>query len=316
MIENQPRSTFRGVFTALITPFTADGESIDLTRLADNIRLQSLAGVTGIVPCGTTGEAPTLTEREHRQMVETATDQARALGLRTIAGAGSNNTAHAIHLHRLAAAVGADGSLQVNPYYNKPSQEGLYRHFMAIADACDLPVVLYNIPGRTGVCLTIETIVRLAAHPNIVAIKDATGGLDLVNETIALTNLSVLSGDDPMTLPMAILGGSGVISVLSNLLPGRVAAMWSAIEADDWAGARAIHHELYPIAKALLTLDANPVPVKTALALLGRDTGALRLPLTAPGATGEKVIERLRAVLGQAKVEQALVKEAVSAEQR
>lgn len=299
MTDGSP-TTFRGVFTALITPFTKDGTSIDFRRLQDNIRLQALAGVSGIVPCGTTGESPTLSEHEHRLMVEKTTDAARTNGLVVIAGSGSNNTEHAIQLHRLARAVGADASLQVSPYYNKPSQEGLFRHFMAIADSCDLPIVLYNIPGRTGVGLQIDLIERLAGHPNIVAIKDATGRLDLANEILLRTDLTVLSGDDPLTLPLSILGGSGVISVLANLLPGRVAAMWLAIDAGDWEKARSIHFELYPTAHALLSLDSNPVPVKTALALQDRDTGTVRLPLTPPS---ETVIEKLVKVLATTKIE-------------
>ncbi|MCZ6837017.1 MAG: 4-hydroxy-tetrahydrodipicolinate synthase [Planctomycetota bacterium] len=285
---------FRGVFTALVTPFTQDGAKVDVKRLKDNIRVQSVAGVKGVVPCGTTGESPTLSEDEHRLMVETTTELARENDLKVIAGAGANDTKHAIQLHRLALEAGADASLQVNPYYNKPSQAGLYGHFMAIADSCDLPIVLYNIPGRTGVCQSIETIVKLAQHPNIVAIKDATGGLDLVNQTVSRTDLAVLSGDDPLTLPMASIGGQGVISVLSNLLPGRVAAMWHAIEQNEWTKARAIHQELYPIATNLLSLDSNPVPLKAALALEGKDTGTLRLPLAPPS---EHVIETLRILL-------------------
>ena len=296
-MTNASTSIFRGVFTALITPFSENGATVDFDRLAENIHLQALAGVSGVVPCGTTGESPTLTEHEHRSVVEKTATHARDNGLRIIAGGGSNNTEHAIHLHRLARAVGADASLQVNPYYNKPSQEGLYRHFMAIADSCDLPIVLYNIPGRTGVCLTINTIKRLAEHPHIQAIKDATGGLELANATLLQTDLVVLSGDDPLTLPLASIGGSGVISVLSNLLPGRVAAMWLAIEKGDWELAREIHFELLPVANALLTLDSNPVPVKTALALAGRDSGTVRLPLVKPSREVTETIRRIMETL-------------------
>lgn len=289
--------TFFGAFTALITPFTGpDAEAVDFARLTEQILFQAEGGVAGVVPCGTTGESPTLTENEQRAVIETAVDVARPLGLKVIAGAGSNNTAHAVHLHRCAHSVGADAALHVTPYYNKPSQEGLYRHFMSIADSCGLPIVLYNIPGRTSVALTIETIERLAEHPNIQAVKEATGNVGFASEILQRTNLVVLSGDDPLTLPIGAVGGSGVISVLSNVLPDRVSALCSAMRDGDWDKARAIHEQILPLARALLTLDTNPVPVKTAMAELGRDSGALRLPMVTPGGS---VVEALRGVLGE-----------------
>lgn len=290
-------TAFRGVYTALVTPFTDKGGQIDLQRHTANLNRQSIAGVRGVVPCGTTGESPTLPDDEHKALVRHTIEIARPLGLQVIAGAGSNDTSHAIELHRFAHEHGADGSLQVSPYYNKPSQEGLYRHFSTIADSCDLPIVLYNIPGRTGVALTPETIERLAAHPNIVAIKDATGGLDTAGETILRTDLAVLSGDDPLTLPLLSIGGMGVISVLSNLLPDRVAAMvQAALDEGDWGAARTVHYELLPIAQSLLHLDSNPVPVKTALELLGLDSGDVRPPLApASGKTREKIRQLLQA---------------------
>lgn len=280
MRNKQP---FTGAFTAIITPFTEDGSQVDFAQLETNIRAQAEGGVSGIVPCGTTGESPTLTEREHHAIVEKAIEVGKPLGLTIIAGAGSNNTAHAIELHRFAHQAGADASLQVNPYYNKPSQEGLYQHFCAIADSCDLPVVLYNIPGRTGVCLSHDTIERLAKHPNIRAIKDATGGLEHTSEAVRRTDLVVLSGDDPLTLPMGLLGGRGVISVISNLVPDRIASLCDAFLSSEWDRARKLHEQLLPLAKGLLSLDTNPVPLKTALRLLAMDTGAVRLPLVAPG---------------------------------
>lgn len=286
---------FFGVFTALITPFTApDGESVDRARLAEHIRFQAEGGVTGVVPCGTTGESPTLTEAEHRAVVETTIETAKPLGLTAIAGAGSNSTAHAIHLHRMAHAAGADAALHVTPYYNKPSQHGLYAHFSAIADSCGLPIVLYNIPGRTSVALSIETIEKLASHPNIQAVKEATGNVGLASEILERTDLAVLSGDDPLTLPIGSVGGSGVISVLSNLLPQRVSDMCHAMREGRWDDARVIHEDILPLARALLTLDTNPVPVKTAMARLGRDSGALRLPLAAPS---KQVVQSLESVL-------------------
>lgn len=287
-------SIFRGAYTALVTPFTADGTAVDYERLEANIQEQAKGGVTGVVPCGTTGESPTLSDAEQRAVIETTVSIAKPLGLRVIAGTGSNNTAHAIELHRFACDVGADASLQVNPYYNRPSQEGLYRHFSAIADSCDLPVMLYNIPGRTGVGLGIETIQRLAAHPNIQAIKEATGGLDMPNEICRGTKLALLSGDDPLTLPMAAIGGRGVVSVVSNIVPERVAQLCEAFLGGHWVTARRLHEELLGLAKGLLSLDTNPVPVKTALAQLGRDTGVLRLPLCEPT---DEVKKRIAEVL-------------------
>lgn len=288
-------TTLRGAYTALITPFTADGSAVDLDRLGDNIRHQAACGITGVVPCGTTGEAPTLTDQEHRVVVEKTVESAKPEGLVVIAGAGSNSTAHAVHLHRFAQAAGADAALHVCPYYNKPDQEGLYRHFMEIADSCGLPVVLYNIPGRTGVRLTADTIVRLAENPNIVAIKEATGALDLAAEIAIRTDLALLSGDDPLTLPIGAVGGVGVISVVSNIVPDKVAALCRAFLDGDWDDARAKHAGLLALSRGLLGLATNPVPVKTAMAMLGRDTGALRLPLCEPDPQTRRAIADLLA---------------------
>jgi 4-hydroxy-tetrahydrodipicolinate synthase len=286
-------ATIGGALTALVTPFTADGTAVDLRRLVEQIEFQADGGVTGIVPCGTTGESPTLDPSEHRAVVETAVRQGRARGLQVVAGAGSNDTRHAVALHRLARDCGADAALHVCPYYNRPSPEGLYRHFMTVADACDLPVVLYNIPGRCGVGLTIRTIERLAAHPHVQAIKEASGSLALVSRIVERTDLAVLSGDDPMTLPLMSLGAVGVISVLSNLLPRAVASLVESVEAGDLAQARSIHGRLAPIASALLELDSNPVPIKSALRLVGRDSGAVRLPLVPARQQAVETIEAL-----------------------
>jgi 4-hydroxy-tetrahydrodipicolinate synthase len=283
-----------GAYTALITPFSEDGERIDYDRLRRNIDEQSIAGMSGVVPCGTTGETPTLSDSEYRGVIEQTVAHAKPLGLTVIPGAGSNNTAHAIELHRFVEEIGADAALHVTPYYNKPSQEGLYRHFMAIADAADLPIVLYNIPGRTSVMLTIETLERLAAHRNIVAVKEATGSIDLAAQIVERTDLTVLSGDDPLTLALATVGARGVISVLGNLLPGKVAALVEAILCNRWDEAKRLNAELLPLARALLKLDTNPVPIKTAMEIAGRDTGALRLPHCR---ASDAVIERLNAML-------------------
>jgi 4-hydroxy-tetrahydrodipicolinate synthase len=284
---------FKGAFTAIVTPFSEDGAQVDLARLTEHIHFQASGGVTGIVPCGTTGESPTLSEEEHASVIETAIEVGRPLGLKVIAGAGSNNTAHAIHLQRLAQKLGADATLQVNPYYNKPSQEGLYRHFMAIADSSDLPVCLYNIPGRTGVALAPETAERLAKHPNIQAIKEATGSLDSASEILNRTDLALLSGDDSLTLPFASVGGVGVVSVVSNIVPDKISAMCTAFNAGKWDAARKLHFELLPLSRVLLTLDTNPIPVKTAMKAMGRDTGVLRLPMCSPSKVAAEAIDRL-----------------------
>ena len=212
MTLKEPR--FVGAFTAITTPFTADGSAIDRDRLATQVAFQAQGGLKGIVISGTTGESPTLTEAEYKDLAKLATQHARAAGLLAIVGTGSNNTHHAAELQKFARSVGADATLSVNPYYNKPTQEGLYRHFMAVADAAPIPVVLYNIPGRTGVALAPATVERLNKHQNIVAIKEATGSLDSATEIcLHCPDLSLLSGDDSLTLPFAAVGGMGVVNV-------------------------------------------------------------------------------------------------------
>ena len=292
------KSIFHGAFTAIVTPFTSDGAQVDLARLSEHIHYQAEGRVTGIVPCGTTGESPTLTEEEHRSVVETAIEVGRPLGLKIIAGAGSNSTAHAIHLQKFAKAAGADAALQVNPYYNKPSQEGLYRHFMSIADSCDLPICLYNIPGRSAVALAPETIERLAKHPNIQAVKEATGSIDSASEIKARTNLALLSGDDSMTIAFASVGGAGVVSVVSNIVPDIVSDLCDAFNAGDWDRARQLHFKLLPLSRGLLTLDTNPIPIKAAMEKLGRDTGALRLPMCKANKPVLEAIDKLIAQTG------------------
>ena len=271
--------TFAGAYTALVTPFTRDGSAVSIERLEQQIQFQAEGGVRGVVPCGTTGEAPTLDEREHIAVVECAVRVGRPLGLQVIAGAGSNSTSHAIHLHRLAASLGAHAALQVAPYYNKPSQEGLYQHFMAIADSCDLPVVLYNIPGRSAVTIAPTTIERLASHPNIVALKEATGSMDSASEVRKRCSIAVLSGDDSLTASFAAVGAVGVVSVVSNIVPDRIARLCRAIAMNDFAALRALHDGLFSLSRGLLSLDVNPVPLKCAMELLGRDSGTVRLPL-------------------------------------
>ena len=291
-----------GVFTAIVTPFTADGARVDEARLIEQIEFQANppdgSGVRGIVAVGTTGESPTLSDAEQRRVIELAIEHGRRLGLTVVAGTGSNNTAHACAMQRFAHGAGADATLSVTPYYNKPNQEGMYRHFRAVADAADIPVVLYNIPGRSAAGLTVETIVRLAEHPNVVAVKEAGGSVFAAGEIVrARPSLAVLSGDDPLTLPMLAVGAVGVVSVVSNLAPGRVVAMVEAARAGRWEEARAAHESLVALSRGLLTLEPNPVAVKAAMRLLGRDAGVVRLPLApaceaSVGRLGELLAER------------------------
>ncbi len=283
---------FKGALTALVTPFR-DGE-VDYDRLTGNVEHQIAEGIDGLVPVGTTGESPTLSHDEHDKVIE-AVVKAAAGRVPVIAGTGSNATDEALRLTQHAKEVGADASLQVNPYYNKPTQEGLYRHFMAIADGVDLPMVLYNIPGRCGVAMTAATVSRLAAHPNVVAVKEATGSLDLASEIAALCDperFTILSGDDSLTLPLASVGAKGVVSVLANLLPARVKALADAVLSGDTAQARRLHLDLFPIFKGMF-IETNPIPIKTAMALAGKDTGELRLPMCEMAGDNREKLEKL-----------------------
>jgi 4-hydroxy-tetrahydrodipicolinate synthase len=268
---------FSGTFTALVTPFR-NGE-VDVEALEGMVEFQIQHGVSGLVPCGTTGETPAMSEAEDRVVVETVVRVANGR-VPIIAGTGSNSTDMAIKYTRMAQEVGADGSLQVAPYYNKPTQEGLYRHFAAIAESTDLPLVLYNIPGRTGVTISAETMARLAEIPNIVGVKDSTLSMNMISDVISLCGeeFDVLSGDDPMTLPLVALGGRGVISVASNVAPGAVSDMVKALLEGDWERGRELHYELLPLFRALF-VETNPIPVKTAASLLGLCSDEMRLPL-------------------------------------
>ena len=296
MTQFQP-AALAGAHTALITPFSRDGSTVDLSALEAQILFQASGGITGVVPCGTTGETPTLSDAERRNVIQTTVATARPLGVKVIAGAGSNATAHAIQLQSEVEGFGADASLQVVPYYNKPSQEGLFRHFMAIADAAHIPVVLYDVPGRSGVGLSVDTVVRLACHPNITAIKVANGSLGFVADVAQRCDLAILSGDDPLTLPMQSLGAVGVVSVLGNLAPADVAQQIAAGNRGDFAAARVIHERVLPLATGLLSLDGNPVPLKAAMAMLGRDSGVVRPPLAAASVSvRDRVVELLDAV--------------------
>jgi 4-hydroxy-tetrahydrodipicolinate synthase len=280
---------FTGAFTALITPFR-DGE-IDEPGLRSLVEFQIRGGIDGLVPCGTTGESVTMTDFEHDRVIEIVIDQA-AGRVPVIAGTGTNNTRATIEHTRYARAAGAAGALVVVPYYNKPTQEGMFRHYAAIAEATDLPLVLYNVPGRTGVNMTPETVVRLSAIPTIAGIKEASGNLDQVSQIAIETrpDFAVLSGDDSLTLPIMSVGGHGVISVVSNIVPDAVAALTAAGLRGDFAAARTIHQRLFDLCRAMF-IENNPTAVKTAAGLLGLCSGELRLPLTAMAETNRRRLE-------------------------
>jgi 4-hydroxy-tetrahydrodipicolinate synthase len=268
---------FTGAMVALITPFQ-DG-IIDFETLDELVDFQLDNGIDGIVPVGTTGESPTLSHEEHKQVIERVV---KAVGgkVPVIAGAGSNSTAEAIELTEFSKKVGADATLQVDPYYNKPTQEGFYQHFKAVAEEVDLPIVLYDIPGRCGAGMTPDTIVRLSEIENIVAIKDATGKMDHVSEVATRCDLTILSGDDSMTLPIASVGGKGVISVVANIVPADVKAMTDLILEGDLVSARQWHNKLFALSRNILSLATNPIPIKAAVAMLNLASEELRLPMT------------------------------------
>lgn len=269
---------FSGAFTALITPFN-NGE-VDVEALENLVEFQIQHGIHGLVPCGTTGESPTLSEDEDRLVIETVVRVSNSR-VPVIAGTGSNNTESAIKYTKMAEEAGANGSLQVAPYYNKPTQEGLYRHFATIAENTSLPLILYNIPGRTSVAIEPETIARLAEEvPNVVGVKEATLSTGIAGDIKYLCGeeFCILSGDDPMTLPIMAMGGSGVIAVTSNIAPGIYAEMVTALMEGDFDRGRELHYQLLPLFKALF-VETNPIPVKTAASLLGLCSDEMRLPL-------------------------------------
>ena len=268
---------FSGAFTALVTPFK-NGE-VDVEALESLVEFQIEGGINGLVPCGTTGESPTLSEEEDRLVIEAVVRVTNGR-VPVIAGTGSNNTASAIKYTKMAEEVGADGSLQVAPYYNKPTQEGLFRHYAAIAENTSLPLVLYNIPGRTNVTIAPETIAQLSEIPNIVGVKESTLSMNMVSDIRRLCGeeFDILSGDDPMTLPLMALGGTGVVSVASNIAPGAVSDMVAAMNSGDLAWGRELHYRLLPLIRAL-SVETNPIPIKAAASLLGLCSDELRLPL-------------------------------------
>ena len=272
---------FKGSIVAIVTPFR--NGKVDEEKLRELVEFQISGGTDAIVPCGTTGESSTLDYEEHDRVIEIVVQQVNKR-VPVIAGTGSNSTAEAIEMSLHAKKLGADGCLLVTPYYNKPTQEGLYRHYMAIADAVAIPQVLYNVPGRTAVNLLPETVARLAEHKNIVAIKEATGSLQQASEVLALAGdkIDVLSGDDFITFPMMACGAKGVISVTANIMPAEIAALVDSFNSGDLEKARQLHLKTLKINNAMF-IESNPVPVKTALGLMGKCSDEVRLPLAPMG---------------------------------
>jgi 4-hydroxy-tetrahydrodipicolinate synthase len=292
------RTPFSGVGTALVTPFTADG-SVDEAAVRRLTRRQIDAGIHFLSPCGTTGEAPTLSHREKLRVVELVVEEA-AGRVPVLAGAGGYDTREVIDLARDLERIGVDGLLSVTPYYNKPSQEGLYQHFRAIADATALPIVLYNVPGRTGVNIDVATVVRLSAIPTIVAVKEASANVVQMCDIVASTpdDFMLLSGDDPLIVAVMGIGGRGIICVTSNQAPSECAQIVELCERGDFAGARKLYRWLLPLIQANF-VESNPIPVKAGMAAMGLLEECYRLPLVPPG-TATK--ERIGRVLQQLKL--------------
>ena len=286
---------FKGTYTAMVTPFNASG-SVDYGKLRELVEEQVAAGVEGLVPVGTSGESPTLSMAEHSRVVEFVAETANRR-VQVVAGTGATSTAEALRLTREALEMGVDASLQVCPYYNKPNQEGLYRHFSTIADL-GLPIILYNVPSRTGRDISLDTVVRLSKHPNVAAVKEASGSVARVSATVDACDLAVLSGDDMLAFPMIAVGARGVISVASNVAPALVSKMINAALANDMATAAALHKRLYRLFRDLF-IDTNPIPVKCALALMGRIEEVYRLPLCE---TSDACRAQIRATLAELKL--------------
>jgi 4-hydroxy-tetrahydrodipicolinate synthase len=266
---------FHGSIVAIVTPFK--NGKVDETTLIKLVQWHLKSGTDGIVPVGTTGESPTLSHKEHERVIQIVVE---AVGRKVpvIAGTGSNSTDEAISLTKFAKKVGADGALMVTPYYNRPTQEGLYRHYEAVAKAVNIPIVLYNVPGRTGVSLSPETVARLSKISTITAIKEATGSMDQTSHILSLCDITVLSGDDSLTLPLLSLGAKGVISVAANVVPQSLSEMVDAYFSGNLLKAQHLHKKLFPLCRALF-IETNPIPVKTAMGLLGLCREEMRLPL-------------------------------------
>lgn len=266
---------FTGSIVALVTPFK-DGK-VDYHKLGELVDYHIENGTSAIIPCGTTGESPTLTHEEHGEVVGKVIEVSNGR-IPVIAGTGSNNTSEAISLTSHAKETGADGSLIITPYYNKPTQQGLYDHYKAILEKVDIPIIIYNVPSRTGVSISPETVARLFEFKNIVAIKEATGDIDQASQILNLCDIIVLSGDDSLTLPIMSVGGKGVVSVLANILPREVSELVASFLKGEIENTQRLHKSLFPLCKAMF-IETNPIPVKTAMKLLGRLNGEMRLPL-------------------------------------
>ena len=290
------RTPFTGVGTALVTPFTKSG-ALDEAAVRRLVRRQVDAGVHFLAPCGTTGESPTLSEQERLRVVEIVTDEAR--GVPVLAGAGGYDTREVIHLAGEMARRGAAGLLSVTPYYNKPTQEGLYQHYKAIAESTPLPIVVYNVPGRTGVNVEVATLVRLAAIRNIVGVKEASGNVTQMCEICRAVppDFIVLSGDDALTLPLMAVGGHGIVSVASNEIPAEMVRMVETAERNDFAAARAIHARILPL-MSVNFIESNPGPVKAAMAAMGLLDEVYRLPMVSPKAESKEKIQNVLKGLG------------------
>jgi len=268
---------YAGLSVAIVTPFK--NNKVDYDTFQEQIEFQIRAGTTAIVPVGTTGESPTLSFEEHENVVRAAVEAADKK-IKVLAGTGANCTQEALELTRFAKKAGVDAAMIVAPYYNKPTQEGFYQHFKLLAESVDLPICIYNIPGRCGKNIEPETIIRLAAIPNIGIVKEASGSMDQASAIIANTDLTVLSGDDSLALPLMALGARGIVSVVGNIIPQDVVEMCRAVERGDWETARKMHYKTFALCRDMLSLSTNPIPVKAAMNMLGRDTGELRLPMT------------------------------------
>src|SRR3954469_2358258 len=281
---------FAGLSVAIVTPFR-NGD-VDYDELGKLVDWHVEQGTDCLVPVGTTGESPTLDHEEHERVIAAVCERARGR-IKVMPGTGSNSTREATRLTKFAKRAGADAALSVGPYYNKPTQEGYFRHFAAVAEAVDLPICLYNIPGRTGSNILPETIARIAeACPQLVAVKEATGSLDQASQIAALCDITILSGDDSLTLPLLSIGGRGVVSVVGNIVPRDMKALIGAFEKGDLAEALRWHNKLFPLCRDMLGAATNPIPLKTAMRLLDRDTGEVRLPLCAMDAAGESRVKQ------------------------
>lgn len=284
---------FAGLSVAITTPFNEGG--VDFAALRTQVEFQIAAGTTCLCPVGTTGECPTLSHDEHERVIAAVVEYA-AGKIKVMPGTGSNSTSEALRLTKFAEKAGADAALVVAPYYNKPTQEGFYLHYKALAEAVGIPICVYNIPGRTGKNIEPETIARMGELENITMVKEATGSMDQTSQIVALSNLTVLSGDDSLTLPLMSIGARGVISVAGNIVPGDVIAMLRAFDAGDLPAAQRWHRKLFPLCRDMLGLATNPIPIKAAMRLLGRDNGMLRMPMTPLDSASEA---KLRSTLGK-----------------